>query len=1158
MSSLFSVSKLLGKSRAKSNKRALPEPTRSSSLMSSSTAEKEKDVTPKSSTVILPNQPTATSGAPKIVPNTDLESVSEKQPSASPPAISEPIEIIPETNLHPERVSVEEPGYAIVPQKEAMNFVEEPGYDLVFQPKAKSSETEWSELDATNDDRDTKDHTADIMPVEANIAGHIEPQIPQQDDATRRSLDKAGSVHQSISTSAERLDEVQVQDTPQTAHDELQARSRTIEDLLAQTERMGANISRLEREKEVVAEATKREKDELIEEISRLKGIIGVERLDNREQLANFEREKAELHAQLVAQEENIIQLEIRLAEEHERIGTQEIQLIRLEERVAEGQEEAEAVYTRSRELEARFQRYQEDIAEERSRVEEKESHIRMVEKNNENLAAQLVHLQSNLNEAERQNRMFIDQLRRQSNELQASKSGTGGSNVTRLGPLILGRALANGPTRIESAISTIKMLNEEIFQTAAAMTDQLEGIPKRFVVEDDGTSAKAEILKSMLGLELVRNLQEEAQYPPEEYNPLFVQIALQGCLTASCMRIITSWYPAEWEYGNFLVALYERIRGTGGPEIALNWKKATQQSCIPSTDRNAKLVTYLTEQVQAVLTVCGWSQQSAVEEILSDKYSRNLIGIVSQAIRLNTLTVAGEGRDVEAILVEAGRMFDPKQMQNDNPFDSAARKVNVTSSPDEEVVCTTALGLKMEQGSAGESNQILLMPKVFLNGATCYGAWKCAALWKDVQKWRMDERETHRRQEEELALLQDTLRQRDAKVQETKIAVLSNLEEIERLRKRVDDIGRDLEGAKQQNRTLVDRTKTLSARNQLLEAELNRVKGENLQVVELLRIRTAELKGTHAFLTKADQLSGADVIKLVEGLNAEIMQTAAVLAEELEIEAKEDLRGEVDIAANELKKKVEVEEDAAKLESDDMKEAFMRTEEIVGPRMAELLKTSEHHEDPILIQIALQASMAAYTHWIVSSWCFESPEDEHMLSEIYARVRESEEQAVSGRWRQLTRTHLQRMLTQGPDLTSEMADAFASIFITAGYKKSLLTVHESIMNRFSKHISTVMKLAQHLNKQIGEGVTSCDLEALYIAPDVAYNAITMEDAIGVTSVKKMENGYGHETILCTTDLGLVRAEKISGTTGDWHESVLLRPKVVLFSGIASINGNAE
>jgi len=115
-----------------------------------------------------------------------------------------------------------------------------------------------------------------------------------------------------------------------------------------------------------------------------------------------------------------------------------------------------------------------------------------------------------------------------------------------------------------------------------------------------------------------------------------------------------------------------------------------------------------------------------------------------------------------------------------------------------------------------------------------------------------------------------------------------------------------------------------------------------------------------------------------VEELNTEIMQTAATMAEEL--------------AINEKKINAEGKEQ----ESDESREASARTEEIVGSRMTELLKVSEHHEDPILIQIAFQTGMVAYAHWMISSWCFESPEDEHMLSEIYARVREAGEYLFS------------------------------------------------------------------------------------------------------------------------------------------------------------------
>lgn len=79
---------------------------------------------------------------------------------------------------------------------------------------------------------------------------------------------------------------------------------------------------------------------------------------------------------------------------------------------------------------------------------------------------------------------------------------------------------------------------------------------------------------------------------------------------------------------------------------------------------------------------------------------------------------------------------------------------------------------------------------------------------------------------------------------------------------------------------------------------------------------------------------------------------------------------------------------------SEDAKEAITGVAEILGPRMVELLQSPKpravQSEDEETVRMALKASMAAYTHWIISSWYFENPEDEHLLSEIYARVRET------------------------------------------------------------------------------------------------------------------------------------------------------------------------
>lgn len=77
---------------------------------------------------------------------------------------------------------------------------------------------------------------------------------------------------------------------------------------------------------------------------------------------------------------------------------------------------------------------------------------------------------------------------------------------------------------------------------------------------------------------------------------------------------------------------------------------------------------------------------------------------------------------------------------------------------------------------------------------------------------------------------------------------------------------------------------------------------------------------------------------------------------------------------------------------TDELKEAILGATEILGVSMVELLQAPQKsgtggNEDTVTI--ALQASLSAYVHWIISSWFFENPEDEHLLSEVYARVRE-------------------------------------------------------------------------------------------------------------------------------------------------------------------------
>jgi len=150
-----------------------------------------------------------------------------------------------------------------------------------------------------------------------------------------------------------------------------------------------------------------------------------------------------------------------------------------------------------------------------------------------------------------------------------------------------------------------------------------------------------------------------------------------------------------------------------------MNWRKATQHCCFPSSDRNTRLVSTIIEQLMVVLTACGWSKDSVAEQTLRTKFTQNLTDIVSQALRLNSLTTAESSGELEAVVTEPGQTFDDQRMLNDCPFDADAERPQMPRfPPEDEVVCTSALGLKWVDATGKEPDHLLLKPKVVLNGA--------------------------------------------------------------------------------------------------------------------------------------------------------------------------------------------------------------------------------------------------------------------------------------------------------------------------------------------------------------------------------------------------------------------------------------------------------
>lgn len=181
--------------------------------------------------------------------------------------------------------------------------------------------------------------------------------------------------------------------------------------------------------------------------------------------------------------------------------------------------------------------------------------------------------------------------------------------------------------------------------------------------------------------------------------------------------------------------------------------------------------------------------------------------------------------------------------------------------------------------------------------------------------------------------------------------------------------------------RKLLDEARVREDENLKMVEEVEELRGE---IGRLRKELDEERAGKGKAKAKDDEIgvdlypttiSEEEVIMLLKSLNQEILDLAQTITRAFDSVPRVPPR----LHEEEL--------------GEDMKEAVAGVAEILGVRMVELLQGEIQERDgEEVVKMALKASMAAYTHWIISSWYFENPEDEHLLSEIYARVREAGE----------------------------------------------------------------------------------------------------------------------------------------------------------------------
>ncbi|KAF5316900.1 hypothetical protein D9611_003552 [Ephemerocybe angulata] len=318
-----------------------------------------------------------------------------------------------------------------------------------------------------------------------------------------------------------------------------------------------------------------------------------------------------------------------------------------------------------------------------------------------------------------------------------------------------------------------------------------------------------------------------------------------------------------------------------------------------------------------------------------------------------------------------------------------------------------------------------------------------------------------------------------------------------------------------------------LESRTQGLEEQLRRAK-EKLQRAEVRQANGVVARpdhGAHAeevFKSKADSYAGAEIIRMVETLNSEILQCAAFVAEAI-------------MAADSKSK----EEDRV------IEKCRRRTADRVGARLMEAMKRNVEtgEKDPLPLQLALQHTLLVWSCYIVQAFTPENKELNGQLSGIWSKIAMREEPAVAGKWRAIMASQLRGPTT----MYRAIYDDCRYIMVAGGWSSRAshsATLSANVQARLMAVESSIMKLKE----AVIEGVTSTEVVPCICNVGQAYDPDQMDSAYP----DHTDQDFVQKPIVCTTDLGvkkLVATRLRDGSLAKNYE-LILKPKVILPSAL--------
>ncbi|KAF8805137.1 hypothetical protein BYT27DRAFT_7192783 [Phlegmacium glaucopus] len=200
-----------------------------------------------------------------------------------------------------------------------------------------------------------------------------------------------------------------------------------------------------------------------------------------------------------------------------------------------------------------------------------------------------------------------------------------------------------------------------------------------------------------------------------------------------------------------------------------------------------------------------------------------------------------------------------------------------------------------------------------------------------------------------------------------------------------------------------------------------------------------------------------------------------------------------------------------------------------------------EPEVNPLLVQVVLQVFMVKFCASKIQSWYPSDAVIEGFLNAIYSGIRLSEEQAVSGRWRALTRTHTRPTTDKWTD---ELFEKLMSVLKIASWMPGSPDNQESFRHR----LPPIFKAVNELRMAIGEKFTSADLDVCTHDCGTGYVPSYMEDGYGDSRQQQSNDKRLPEIVAGTTGIGLMKFMVERGANDALRLESVISAKIVLES----------